>query len=58
MLQWTRTTKLLIGKDGMTPEDDAMNHKIQGAIQEELQGLGRVPWIIGGDWNQEPTQVE
>ena len=35
-----------------------MNHKLQGAIQEELQGLGRVPWVIGGDWNQEPAQVE
>ena len=22
-----------------------------------MQGLGRVPWIIGGDWNQDPEKV-
>ena len=38
MLQWTRKPKLHIiniyGKDGMTPDDDAFSHKIQGAIHE------------------------
>ena len=48
----------IYGKDGMTPEDDAMNQNMQGAIQEEPQGLGRVPWVIRGDLNQEPAQVE
>ena len=38
MIQWTRKTKVhlvnIYGKDGMTPEDDEANHKIQGAIQQ------------------------
>ena len=48
----------IYGKDGCTVEDDEQNHKIQTAIQQELQNLGRVPLIIGGDWNQDPAQVE
>ena len=62
MKQWTRRHKLYIinlyGKGGMNPEDGTQNHKLQTEAQQELQGLGRVPWIIGGDWNQEATQVE
>ena len=61
MVQWTRRMKIHIvniyGKEGKTTEDDEHNHKVQGNVQEQLQGLGRVPWIIGGDWNQEPGKV-
>ena len=27
------------------------------AIQERLAVLGRVPWLIGGDWNVQPTDA-
>ena len=60
MIQWMRKTKIhlvnIYGKDGLTTEDDEVNHKIQGLIQQELQCLGRVPWVWG--WNQEPAQLE
>ena len=61
MVQWTRRTKVHIvniyGKERKKAEDNEQNHKLQGRVQQELQGLGRVPWIIGGDWNQEPGKV-
>ena len=63
MVQWTRKTKLHIvniyGKEGKQLEVEELNHKLQDNIQQELQGLGRVPWVIGGfgTRNQDKSQV-
>ena len=34
------------------------NEELQKSIGTDLQRLGRVPWVIGGDWNMEPEQIQ
>ena len=37
--------------------DDALNAELQNRVQQEIQRIGRAPYVIGGDWNQTPEEV-
>eukprot|EP00972_Heterocapsa_arctica_P087724 12937232-Heterocapsa_arctica.AAC.1 len=45
-MDWTR------GQTNPTPEEG--NKVLRARILEHPAKIGRVPWIIGGDWNLEP----
>eukprot|EP00972_Heterocapsa_arctica_P097411 14370576-Heterocapsa_arctica.AAC.1 len=40
------------GQTNPPPEEG--NKLLRARISEHLAKIGRVPWIIGGDWNLEP----
>eukprot|EP00972_Heterocapsa_arctica_P020669 3048513-Heterocapsa_arctica.AAC.1 len=40
------------GQTNPTPEEG--NQVLRSRITEHLANIGRVPWVIGGDWNLEP----
>eukprot|EP00972_Heterocapsa_arctica_P047274 6974173-Heterocapsa_arctica.AAC.1 len=40
------------GQNNPGPEEG--NKVLRARISEHLAKIGRVPWIIGGDWNLEP----
>eukprot|EP00972_Heterocapsa_arctica_P111827 16428295-Heterocapsa_arctica.AAC.1 len=40
------------GQTNPTPEEG--NQVFRSRISEHLAKLGRVPWVIGGDWSLEP----
>ncbi len=57
-VQWTRSRALLVGNvygHSYGPEQEDLNTQLDLLIAGELNGHGRVPWIIGGDWNRSPA---
>ena len=60
ILPYTRTRAVHIhciyGWD-RTYEDDGRNAELSQRIQEEISKNGRVPYMVGGDWNQTPEEV-
>ena len=38
-------------------DSSAKNDALALEIREDLGGLGRVPWVAGGDWNRTPEQT-
>ena len=60
ILPYTRTRAMhvhcIYGWD-RTYEDDGRNAELSQRIQEEISKNGRVPYIVGGDWNQTPEEV-
>ena len=60
-IQWTRKSKLqlvnIYGFDSRQEDCLGKNAALQEAIGKDLRGLGRAPWVIGGDWNMEPEQI-
>eukprot|EP00972_Heterocapsa_arctica_P013191 1938341-Heterocapsa_arctica.AAC.1 len=38
----------------VNPGPEEGNRVLRDRVAEHLAKLGRVPWIIGGDWNVEP----
>eukprot|EP00972_Heterocapsa_arctica_P057587 8496148-Heterocapsa_arctica.AAC.1 len=36
------------------PRPEEGNNVLRSRISERLAKIGRVPWVIGGDWNVEP----
>ena len=59
-IQWSRTRLLhlfnVYAFDVSYPDRLEQNAAIYQRIQTELAQLGRVPWILGGDFNQGPTE--
>ena len=60
-VQWTRKTALhllsVYGTHHTHLGAEEQNAQLLDSLQSYLAGLGRVPWIIGGDWNLEPQEV-
>ena len=48
----------MYGTQRQHPDASARNTALIKAIQEHLSGLGRVPWVVGGDWNMTPEDVQ
>ena len=61
-IQWTQATKLhivnLYGFDCKQEGYLEKNEELHRSIGADLHTLGRVPWVVGGDWNMEPEQIE
>ena len=57
---WTRRNYLHVGSvygaHQGHPARAEENHKLFTELQEHLAAIGRVPWVIGGDWNMEPQE--
>ena len=55
IVPWTRKNHIHVitvyGAHSTHPDKDKENTRMCEDIQEYLAVLGRVPWIIGGDWN-------
>jgi len=55
----TRTRRLRVTSvylaDSTCPQADGINMEIAQTLAEELRGEGRVPFMVGGDWNCEPS---
>ena len=60
VVSWTRRVKMhlytVYGHTG-TPAAAQKNRVLQRTIGGEISRLGRVPWVIGGDWNATPDEV-
>jgi len=41
--------------DSTCPQADGINMGIAQSLAEELRGEKRIPFVVGGDWNCEPT---
>ena len=39
------------------PDKVDSNAKLFGSLQEVITQIGRAPWILGADFNQEPTEA-
>ena len=39
------------------PNRDDLNARIYEEVQERIARMGRIPWIVGGDFNQEPHDL-
>ena len=61
MIQWTRPETLcainFYGIGATKPDAREQHQGCHEIIQEDIYTLGRVGWIIGGDWNQQPEAV-
>jgi len=55
----TRTRRLRVTSlylaDSTCPNAHGTNFGIAQTLEEELRGEGRVPFVVGGDWNCEPS---
>ena len=60
VIPWTRTRKLHIvniyAHDVGYADRLELNSKLFRYVQENINKSGRVPWVIGGDFNQEPHE--
>ena len=58
---WTRTRAVhlfcVYGFDVGRDDAHELNLELVGEIQEERARIGRVPTVIGGDWNCEPSTL-
>ncbi len=57
-MQWTRSRALLVGNvygHPYGPEQEDRDIQLDLSIVGELNGHGRAPWVLGGDWNRSPT---
>ena len=60
MVPWTRKSALMITSiycwDSMKHDAANRNAERHKLLSQRAREYGRVPWIIGGDWNQ-PTEI-
>ena len=60
-IPWTRRRALqvcnLYGYDAGQEQRELKNRELHARAWETIQNLGRVPWVIGGDWNIEPAEA-
>eukprot|EP00972_Heterocapsa_arctica_P096272 14204010-Heterocapsa_arctica.AAC.1 len=40
---------------GQTNNEDG-NQVLRGRVGRHLAAIGRVPWVVGGDWNLQPGE--
>ena len=58
IIPWTRTAAIhlasVYGAHSLHHDRAAENGRMIGELQEHLAVLGRVQWVLGGDWNMQP----
>ena len=60
IVPWTRTQRIhlvsVYGPPGTDPQGDHIRLQLYEQLQELLASIGRVPWLMGGDWNVTPAE--
>jgi hypothetical protein len=60
-VQWTRKKSIQLfnvyAHDVSYPNRNELNAQIYKEIQERVAKMGRIPWVVGGDFNQEPQEL-
>ena len=61
-IAWTRRAYIHVGSvygaHQGHPSRATENHRLFTGLQEHLAAIGRVPWLLGGDWNMEPSELQ
>lgn len=61
VIQWTRTHRLVLGTvygyDSNHPQREEGNSQLYASVTKHIHELGRVPWLIAGDFNMEPREA-
>ena len=61
VISWTRRVKMhlysVYGYDCGKEDAAGKNRAFHRSISQEITRIGRVPWIMGGDWNITPAEI-